>query len=501
MGDNALIKLFCALFIALSLLISTTPTLGATNEAMVDENTDSLPIFPGENGSASGETGREASRLGFKEFAKDTGQAYIGLWLGRFFYVRNKNSRIFDTSPSKWWDNITTKPQFDDGDDYFTNYINHPMFGAFFYLYYRARGHGALPSALGSVALSTLWEYTIEGLVEPASLVDLILTPGLGVPFGIGLDYASNLFLEKQSTAAKIIGYLLNPTRILVNGRKTGLLNPLTGTYAIIEPFELNENKAQNLKFAYPFFTESPYPFGRGLLNFEIINLEKDLGGEFLFYYFRTDFVSKSGVYSLYGKFPYGGVNNVNIEDKSLSSGFELGNIMIGNKLVMHREKNFILTAGFDFYLPTIRKDNLRRLEAITSFTRELPMFLRDSFTPSPYIAAGASFDRLLIQGILGSDFIMNADRFEGNFFEYRIRYGLSLATRSGVWTSPALFTEVNGYSLLTSSKTEKTDLVITPGLRFGTRYSPGFGVQLPVLGQSSKVAKISFVIDFQVRF
>jgi hypothetical protein len=467
-----------------------------------DGDTDDLSVLTGEKEPATEETGRGGEQLGFKEFAKDTGQAYIGIWLGRLFYVRNKNSRIFDTSPSKWWDNITAKPQFDDGDDYFTNYINHPMFGAFFYLYYRARGHGILPSALGSVVLSTLWEYTVEGLVEPASLVDLIVTPGLGVPFGIGLEYASNFFLRKDNKAAKALGYLLNPIRIIVDGRKTGLLNPLTGTYAIVEPFELNENKAQNLKFAYPFFTESPYPFGRGILNSEIINLGKDLGGgELILYYFRTDFVSKSGLYSLYGKFPYGGVNNVDLEGTRLSSGFELGNVMIGNKLVMHRTRNFILTGGFEFYLPTIRKDNLRRLEAIINFTRELPTFLRDSFTPSPYVAAGASFDWLLLQGILGSDFIMNADRFEGDFFEYRLRYGMSLAARSGLWASPTLFAEFNGYSLLTSSKTKKTDIVITPGVRFGTRYSPGFGVQFPILGQSSKVAKASFVMDLQVRF
>ncbi len=41
-------------------------------------------------------------------------------WSVRFFYVSNKDQRIFDTSFSKWWDNITNAPEVDDGDDFVT---------------------------------------------------------------------------------------------------------------------------------------------------------------------------------------------------------------------------------------------------------------------------------------------------------------------------------------------------------------------------------------------
>src|SRR5690606_20996459 len=119
-----------------------------------------------------------AEKLGFKAFARDTAIAYTATWAARFFYVRNKNSRIFDTSLSKWWNNISQWPVWDDGDSFFTNWVTHPIVGSQDYLFYRAMGHSRWVSALGVVVQSTLFEYTVEGLVETPSLVDLVSTPG-----------------------------------------------------------------------------------------------------------------------------------------------------------------------------------------------------------------------------------------------------------------------------------------------------------------------------------
>ena len=87
---------------------------------------------------------------GFKQFLKDTAIHYGFMWAVRFFYVRNKNDRIFDTSFSKWIDNITEAPVWDDEDSFVTNLVYHPLFGAEYYLFYRARGHSVLMSGLGS---------------------------------------------------------------------------------------------------------------------------------------------------------------------------------------------------------------------------------------------------------------------------------------------------------------------------------------------------------------
>ena len=82
-----------------------------------------------------------AEKLGFKAFARDTAIAYTAIWAARFFYVRNKNSRIFDTSLSKWWNNISQWPEWDDGDSFFTNWVTHPIIGYQQNLYNREMGH------------------------------------------------------------------------------------------------------------------------------------------------------------------------------------------------------------------------------------------------------------------------------------------------------------------------------------------------------------------------
>ena len=129
----------------------------------------------GENGEPEEPVIEEAGpeKLGFKEFMRDSAIVYTGLWAARFFYVRNKNSRIFDTSLSKWWNNISQWPEWPDGDSFFTNWVTHPIVGSQEYLFYRAMGHSRWVSALGVALQSTLFEYTVEGLVETPSLPDL----------------------------------------------------------------------------------------------------------------------------------------------------------------------------------------------------------------------------------------------------------------------------------------------------------------------------------------
>ncbi|HKQ32148.1 MAG TPA: DUF3943 domain-containing protein, partial [Thermodesulfobacteriota bacterium] len=111
-----------------------------------------------EDGFISGE--ESAERLGVNAFLRDSAIMYTGLWAARFFYVRNKNSRIFSASFSGWWDNISQWPVWDDGDSFFTNWVTHPIIGSQEYLFYRAMGHSYLVSALGVVLQSTLFEYT-----------------------------------------------------------------------------------------------------------------------------------------------------------------------------------------------------------------------------------------------------------------------------------------------------------------------------------------------------
>ncbi|MEK6223384.1 MAG: hypothetical protein N2A97_00795, partial [Thermodesulfobacteriales bacterium] len=65
----------------------------------------------------------------------------------------------------------------------------------------------------------------------------------------------------------------------------------------------------------------------------------------------------------------------------------------------------------------------------------------------------------------------------------------------------PTIFFEFDGYTLTSDNTNGKTDLFITPGIRFGKRISPGFAVQVPVEGPTSDIAEVDFIFDFQIRF
>ena len=66
---------------------------------------------------------------------------------------------------------------------------------------------------------------------------------------------------------------------------------------------------------------------------------------------------------------------------------------------------------------------------------------------------------------------------------------------------SPTVFVEFDGYTLTSDNIDRKTDLFVTPGIRFGKRFSPGFAVQFPVAGHTSDIAEADFIFDLQLRF
>lgn len=442
--------------------------------------------------------GTEVEKLGVQEYLVDTALAYTFWWAGRLYYVRFKNDRIFDTSFSKWIDNITQWPVVDDGDSFWTNYILHPYFGAQYYLFYRHRGHSVWASALGTAIMSTLFEYTIEGLVETPSLADLIATPGVGVPLGIMMETLSGWLVERDNVPAKIAGYVIDPLRMFIRGRKIGLLNPLTGTFEFQGPLTMTANKAKAFQFSYPFHLESPMPLGRAGFDFEVLDLKKRLGGQYIFYSIRLDFNSWNNSYGVYIRAPYAGVNNIEEAD----DGFEFSNMVFGGKFMLIDSQNFVLSGGLDLTVPTAYKDNVNRLKAINSnYRRDFPLYLQSATTITPYISTGMRKKRLSFVSNLGIDLVLNADKLEGDNFEARIEYGTAIGATLPLLTHPTLFCEFTGYTFVSSYKMERTDLFITPGLRLGKRFSPGFGVQIPLSGFDSNAANASFIVDLQLRF
>lgn len=438
---------------------------------------------------------------GLRDFVKDTAFMYTFVWGGRFFYVRNKDSRIFDTSFSKWIDNITSI-DVNDGDSFFTNYVVHTYFGYFYYTYYREMGHDLWTSALGSAVMSTLWEYTIEGLVEPPSLSDLIATPGIGVPVGIAMENFSAWLEEKNNPVAKSLGFVINPMKLFIKDGQRGFLNPLTGAYAFQSSFTVTPAKQKALDLSYPFFLESPLPLGKVSGNIEFINLKKEFGNQLIFYSLRADYPSTDMKWAAYFRIPFAGIDNVVFENRDSNDGWELANTEAGIKRILVETSTLALTAGFEVTLPTIYKDNVQRLEASRGLiTRDINLLTRDMITFSPYFSTGTYGDLHSIQASFGTDFMILSEEFEGDFFEFRLNYGLASGLKIPLPGSPLMFVEFNGHTIATADSVKSTDLFVAPGIRLGNRYSPGFRVQIPLSGQTAQFAKSSIMVDMQVRF
>ncbi len=82
----------------------------------------------------------------------------------------------------KWDDNVHNLRK--DKDNWEVNYIGHPYFGSVYYVRARQRGFDRQGALLYGTVMSTIYEYGIEALFEPASIQDLIFTPVGGAVVG-----------------------------------------------------------------------------------------------------------------------------------------------------------------------------------------------------------------------------------------------------------------------------------------------------------------------------
>lgn len=183
----------------------------------------------------------------FSDFLRDSRNVYFAIWLIRIVQVNtmdisNKEQQTF-INPLRWWRNFfgfqnknRKRGDFevDDGDSFKTNWVVHPAFGAYTYLYYRAKGYNFYSSAIGSFVQSALFEYTIEGVAQSPSIHDIIITPGVGVPVGIVLEETSDWLISRQSGFLKAMGYIVNPMKIIVPERDKVNVGPIISGQIVI---------------------------------------------------------------------------------------------------------------------------------------------------------------------------------------------------------------------------------------------------------------------------
>lgn len=117
---------------------------------------------------------------------RDNSLMYAGQWAFTFTVnYKGLGSRFSrEASFKRFGKNLVSIPEFRDGDSFTTNFIAHPLFGAFTYYVFRKQGYTAKQSFYATVLQSALFEYAVEGFVERPSGIDLIVTPVIGAPLG-----------------------------------------------------------------------------------------------------------------------------------------------------------------------------------------------------------------------------------------------------------------------------------------------------------------------------
>lgn len=435
-----------------------------------------------------------------RDFVKDSAVYYGSIWAFRFFYVRNKNSRIYDTSPSKWWDNVTKAPETDDGDEFFTNYVVHPFAGYVSYLYYRNMGYGFWGSALGSAIQSTLFEYTVEGLVETPSLPDLLSTPGLGVVFGVAADNLSSLLIEMDNPAATFLAHVVNPMRNFVNEGRVVVINPLQGRFEYTQSFDISHVPWKNpsIEQPDPHSFLSALPGGYAGSRLEVVGLES--GGQIILYDLRAELPSADYRRSLYVIFNQSGVNN--LAGGVPRDGYELSNFRLGGKALLLKTESYWLSAGFESHLPTIYKDNIKRLRKIHSvYKRDLPAYLRNSYSLTPFLGAAARVGAFSFEATAGFSFVGKSEAFEGDSSEKILKYGAAFGVSVPVNVVESVSAEITGNRFLSLRSGEKDNIYFTSGIRFGRFISPSVALQIPLSGDDDENVSRSFIVDVQIRF
>ena len=366
-----------------------------------------------ESFSDTGSTIKKHERV----FLKDTLSINSFLWAGRIIYVRNKDSKIFDTNAKKWGKNILN-PEINDGDSFATNYLYHPYFGALYYQVYRDLGYDKNDAFLGTIIQSTLWEFTIEGTVEKPSIIDLVVTPGLGIPLGLYFEKINIELYESDSKLKKTLSYLINPARLFFDEGNLGFINPLTKTFMIYKPFSYRDHSGPD-----KFLSLSGIS-----VNSHIFNVKQYRGGGVdILYSLRANFVNTENNLSLRFRFPWAGAYDGNDKDYNVvDNGFEIGNTEIGlTKLVIGNENIY---AGYDLALnlPTtsLWGDKKNRLEKLHSNSLIIKDVLHNSTILSPKFYIGNN----LISFSFSSEIFLNSQEYSDDSEELFLVYDTKIS-------------------------------------------------------------------------
>jgi hypothetical protein len=428
-----------------------------------------------------------------RNFVEDSLNIHYYMWVGRTLYVRNKDSKIFDTSPKKWSKNITN-PEWNDGDSFVTNYIYHPYFGALYYQIYKDLGYENNQAYMGSVLQSALWEFAIEGTVEKPSLLDTVVTPGFGIPLGIYFEKLNTELETSPYLFKRALSYIINPAKIFLSEGDIGFVNPVSGSFMVHKPFKYSDHERET-ETNYSFLGNNPLPNNSFRLRSYFFDIKQYKGGgSDIFYFVDTEFANSSNDFSLFLSFPWAGAYDGNDKNyEVVDNGFEVGNFQVGAKKVLHASSSVDLSGTLGLSLPTstLWDDSKNRLEKLQPNS----VFLKDTLHDSTIIAPEVFLISKYIQVGFGTEFFFNADDYSGEREEIFFVYDVDISLFSSKDDNYVLLYEFKAINQFTE---RNKDLDTISAVTFRSRKELEFGISflLPMSGQIQEYMHNGIAVD-----
>tara|TARA_B100000029_G_scaffold515749_1_gene624470 strand:+ start:96809 stop:98191 length:1383 start_codon:yes stop_codon:yes gene_type:complete len=445
-----------------------------------------IPIFSEENKEVDNRT-----------FLEDSLNIHYFMWAGRILYVRNKDSKIFDTSAKKWGKNIIN-PEWNDGDGFLTNYVYHPYFGALYYQVYKDLGYSDNQAYLGTILQSSLWEFAIEGTVEKPSTIDLLITPGLGIPLGIYFEKVNKKLEESPSKFNKTLSYIINPAKIFLREGDIGFFNPLTGSFMIYKPFKYSDKDYSNTEYSLLANNGSYSNLFRFRTYFFDVKQYRG-GGSDIFYFVDAEFSNTAKDFSFFLSFPWAGAYDGNDKNyEVVDNGFEIGNMKSGIKKMIY-SNNILTFSGIlsvNFPTSTIWDDSKNRLEKLYSNT----FFLKDILHDATVVTTGGEIASKYLSVGMSSENFFNSDNYSGereeNFLVYDAKISLFKSQNSAYLLS-------YNFKMIDqiTEKNTPIDTMSSLNFRIQNKVSFGLGILLPNSGNIKKYVHNGIVADLAFPF
>ena len=434
-----------------------------------------------------------------KDFIEDSFNIHYFIWAGRILYVRNKDSKIFDTSPKKWTKNITN-PEWNDGDSFHTNYVYHPYFGALYYQIYKDLGYENNQAYIGSIIQSTLWEFAIEGTVEKPSILDIVVTPTFGIPLGIYFEKLNKKLENSPHILNRALSYIINPAKVFLSKGDVGFFNPVAGSFMVYKPFKYSDSVQEEKNLNYSFLSDSPLPSSIFRLRSYFFDVKQWRGGgSDIFYFLDTEFASTTSDFSFFLSFPWAGPydgNDINYE--VVDNGFEVGNWRLGIKNFFDTNYIIDLSANLSLSLPTSTfwDDSKNRLEKLHSNSIFLKDVLHDSTIITPQVFIISKYVNIGFS----SEFFFNADDYSGEREETFFVYDLDINLLNFKNNRYSLIYEFKAIDQLTEEG-KNLDTISALTFRSKNKINFGLSVIMPISGEINKYINNSIAADLTLEF